>query len=278
MALVETVCGRLFVDLIGSGPDLVLWHSLLCDGSMWDPQIAELRDRYRIVNIDAPGHGRSAATTAPYTMDDCVTSAEQVMDTIGVARTSWCGLSWGGMVGMRLALRDPDRLDALVLMDTSARRERPAKKAGYRVLEAIAKRTGAIPLVQRPILPLFFTAATMRDRPELVARFSQRLERMDRTSLVHAVDAVIFERDDVSAEIGRIEAPTLVMVGDQDRATPPAEAELIASQIPGARLVTIPRAAHLANLEQPAFVNAEIGRFLEESARGLDQPRVPSTV
>ena len=268
MALVDTVCGRLFVEVSGAGPDVVLWHSLLCDGGMWEPQVRELSEHWRVINIDAPGHGRSAPTTRPYTLDDCVTAAEEVIDQVGEGRlVSWCGLSWGGMVGMRLALRDPDRLDALILMDTSARPEKPVKKAGYRVLEAVAARTGAIPLVQKPILPLFFTAETMRDRPELVSRFSDRLARMDRQSLVHAVDAVIFERDDVSAEIGRIEAPTLVMVGDQDRATPPSEAELIAEQIPNARLVRIPRAAHLANLEQPAFVNAEIARFLERPAR-----------
>lgn len=260
--LVETPCGRLFVETVGEGPDVVLWHSLLCDGGMWRPQVDALRDRYRLINIDGPGHGRSAPTRAPYTLDDCVTAAEQVMEALGVERAAWCGLSWGGMVGMRLALRRPDRVSALVLMDTSARAEDPIKKVRYRILEAITRAVGPIPPVQRRIVPLFFTEDTQRARPELVQRFVDHIQRMDRGSLVHAVDAVIFTRDDISAEIGRIEARALVMTGEEDRATPMAEAELIADQIEGARLVRIPRAAHLANLEQPEIVNDEISRFL----------------
>jgi len=202
-------------------------------------------------------------------MDDCVTAAEQVMDALGAGRAAWCGLSWGGMVAMRLALRAPERVAALALMATSAREERPAKKPGYRVLQGLVRVVGATRLVQAPILPLFFTAETRRMRPDRVEAFSARLLRMDRTSLIHAADAVIFERDDISAEIGRIEAPALVVVGEEDRATPPAEAELIAEQIPGAELVRVPGAAHLVNLEQPERVNAALLRFLDaQLARG----------
>ncbi len=260
--LVETTCGRLFVDVAGEGPPLVLWHSLLCDGAMWRHQIAALRESHRLVNIDAPGHGRSAPTVRGYTMDDCVRAGVAVLDDLSIERAVWCGLSWGGMVGMRLAVRFPERLAGLVLMDTSARRENPVKKPGYRVLAAIARTLGPMRLLSAPILPLFLTARTRTEQPELAEDFVETLMRMDPASLGHAVDAVILDRDDVSGELGRIDVPTLIVVGEEDRATPPAESEHLARLIPRARLVRVPGAAHLSCLEQPERVNAELERFL----------------
>jgi pimeloyl-ACP methyl ester carboxylesterase len=170
------------------------------------------------------------------------------------------------MVGMRLALAHPERVTALALLDTSARSERPAKIPGYKVLAAIGRTIGPIPLLARPILPLFFCPKTRSERPALAEAFVENLLRMDPISLGHAVDAVIFHRDDVSEDLGRITAPTLVLVGVHDRATPPSESELIASKVPGATLVRIPDAAHLSALENPARVNESLLTFLAAHA------------
>jgi len=260
--LVDTRCGRLFVEVVGTGPDIVLWHSLLCDGGMWLGQVRGLSERYRLINIDGPGHGRSGLLRRGFSLADCVEAAVTVLDAVGAERVAWCGLSWGGMVGMRFALRHRERLAALVLMDTSARAEALEKRLAYRALATIARTVGPRRPLARVLAPIFFSPQTRRDKPQMVERFVESVSHMDRVSLGHAVDAVIFDRTDISDEIRHVDVRTLVLVGEEDRATPPREAELITRQIPGAELATIPEAGHLSALEQPGAVNAQLERFL----------------
>jgi pimeloyl-ACP methyl ester carboxylesterase len=195
-------------------------------------------------------------------MDDCVTAAVDVLDAVGEERVSWVGLSWGGMVGMRLAARYPERVERLVLMDTSARAERLWKKAAYKPLEAFAQAFGPVRPLGKLLEPIFFSPRTLRANRPIVEAFIETLVAMDPQSLVHAVEAVIFSRRDATEELARIEAPTLVIVGADDRATPPGESEHLAKHIAGARLVRVPDAGHLSALEQPERVNDELIAFL----------------
>ncbi|MBW2461991.1 MAG: alpha/beta fold hydrolase [Deltaproteobacteria bacterium] len=265
--LVDTKCGRLFVEVRGQGPDLVLWHSLLCDSGMWRRQRVAFEEHYRVVAIDAPGHGRSGNVRSPFTMDDCVDAAVQVLDAVGIESAAWVGLSWGGMVGMRLAARHPARVSALVLLDTSARPERTLKRLAYRPLQVIASRIGAVRPLAKALTPIFFSPHTLRSEPDIVDSFVRTLTRMDPESIGQAVEAVIYTRGDFTPELSQIGAPTLVIVGIDDRATPPDEAEHIAARVPGAGLVRIPDAGHLSALEQPERVNAAILSFLAEGAK-----------
>lgn len=259
--LVDTRVGRLFVEVSGEGAPLLLWHSLLCDGSMWRFQLPELAERYRVINVDGPGHGRSASVRKRFTLEDCADAAREILDALDVKRTHWAGLSWGGMTGMRFALRYPDRIDRLALIDTSANRESRRKIPSYKVMAAIAKRFGAIGILRQRIAPIFFTRESLHRRPELVADFSERLARMDPASVGHCVDAVIFDRIDIRPQLAAITAPTLVIVGEQDIATPPDRARDIARAIDGARLVQVPGAAHLSALEQPERITRELLEF-----------------
>lgn len=252
--LVDTRVGTLFVEDRGEGEPLLLWPSLLSEASMWRFQVPALEERFRTVVIDPPGHGRSAPVRHRFTLEDCADAAREVMDELGIEKTRWAGLSWGGMTGMRLALRYPERVTHLALLDTSAARESRRKLPSYVVMHAIAKRFGAIGVLMDRIEPLMFCDETRRVRREVVEPFRAHLARMDPESLGHSVDAVIFNRIDIRPELGRIRAPTLVMVGAEDRATPPARAREIADGIPGAKLVEIPGAGHLSALENPRMV------------------------
>ncbi len=269
--LIETKkCGRLFVEQRGtsSGPTLVLWHSLLCDGGMWAPVIAGLEARYRIVNVDAPGHGRSSPTRAPYTMDDSVDAAFTVLDELAIDRCVWIGLSWGGMVGMRLALRSPGRLAGLALFDTSAKAESRRKLPSYLAMTAIARRFGALPFLLDRIEPIYLSRATRAEQPALVRRFRERVASMDPASSGHAIDAVIFRGDDLRPRLPQIRVPTLVVCGDQDVATPLPRSEEIARAIPDASLRRIARAGHLSAWEQPAASLAHLEPWLGNLRQG----------
>ncbi len=264
--LVETCCGRLFVEERGRGLPVVLWHSLLCGGGMWAGQLGPLSERYRVLNIDGPGHGRSAPTTRPYTMDDCVDALFEVLDAAKVERAAVVGLSWGGMVGMRAAIRRPERIASLVLLDTNADAETPAKLPSYRAMAFVARRLGALPLLLDRIQPIFFSPRTPIERPEVVRDFRERLAAMDPASVGHACDAVMFWRDDIRSQLARIRCPTLVVCGIDDAATPIERSEDIVRGIPGAELALVPQAGHLSAWERPELVTPLV---LEHLARSL---------
>jgi 3-oxoadipate enol-lactonase len=264
--LIETErCGRLFVEVRGKdrGPTLCFWHSLLSEGGSWTPMIRGLEARYRIVNIDAPGHGRSGPVSERYSMDDSVDAAIAVLDALSIDRCVWIGLSWGGMVGMRLALRVPERLQGLVLFDTSAHRESRRKLPSYFAMAAIARRIGATPRLLDRIVPLMLSQTTRDGRPEIVSQFRERLAAMDPASIGHAVDAVIFRREDMRSKLPSIRVPTLVICGEEDVATPPSRSEAIASGIRGAQLRRIRGAAHLSAWEDPSAALAHVQPWLD---------------
>jgi 3-oxoadipate enol-lactonase len=258
--LVETRCGRLFVDVRGEGPPLVLWPSLLTDGRMWDAQVSALEAKYRVVAIDPPGHGRSGPPPV-FTMDDSVNAALGVLDALSIPRCRWAGLSWGGMVGMRLAIRTPERIEKLALLDTNADAETPSKLPSYRVMAFLEKHFGAFPLLLDRLEPIFFSPATRRDRPEVVKAFRERLAAMDPVAVSRAVDAVIFTRNDVRPELHRITAPTLVVCGEDDVATPLARSFDIHARIPGSKMIRVKDAGHLSAWEQPGAVTAALSSF-----------------
>ena len=271
--LVETRVGRLWVEdrapsRSGSSPAkvVVLWHSLLCDGGMWSAQIPWLAEDHRVISIDAPGHGRSAPTRRPYTMDDCVEAAIEVLEQLRVERCVWVGLSWGGMVGMRLALRAPRFIAGLVLMDTNADAETREKLPQYRVMAVLARMFGAFPKLLDRVVPIYFSPRSLRERRDIVQRFREGIVAMDRTSLVHALDAVMFTRSDIRPRLFAIHAPTLVIVGEDDIATPLARANDIVRGIRGAELVRIPEAGHLSAWERPELVDPPLRRFLAQLA------------
>lgn len=264
--LVETRCGRLFVDVRGSGPAVVLWHSLLCDGGMWAGVLPSLVVRHRVLNIDGPGHGRSAEVRAPFSLEDCVDALFAVLDAAGEQAASLVGLSWGGMVAMRAALQRPDRVRSIALLDTSSRAEALQRLPRYRVMAAIARRFGAIPPLLDRMEPLFFAPRTRSERAEIVRTFRERLAAMDPASLGHAVDAVIFSRGDITNRLGEVRCPTLVVCGLDDVATPPARSEEIARAIPGAELALVPGAGHLSAWERPEVVGPLLLEHLERAS------------
>ena len=255
--LIDTPVGSLFVQVVGDGPPLLLWPSLLTDASMWRLQVPRLSESHTVITLDPPGHGRSGPPPGAYTLLDCADAGCAVLDHLGFDESDWAGLSWGAMTGLLFALHHPDRLRRLALLDASARAESRRKLPSYHVMAFAARRVGAFGLLVDRISPLFFTPDTLAHRPDLVAPFREHLLRMEPRSIGLAVDAVIFGRRSVVDRLDRITAPTLVMTGDQDIATPPALGREMADGI-GARFVSIPGAAHLAALERPDFVTQEL--------------------
>jgi 3-oxoadipate enol-lactonase len=266
MASVSTKLGRIEVAEHGRGPAVVLWHSLLCDGSMWRHQVPALAADHRVLVVDGPGHGASAPSAGPFTLEDCAAVLLEVLDAHGVEKAALVGLSWGGMTAMRVALRAPARVSHLALFDTSADEEAFLARTRYRFLAALYRRFGLSSFLERAVLEVMFAPATLRDRPQVGRELVERIRSWDREGVAHAIRAVVIERSSIWSELPSIHGiPTLVAVGDEDRATLPFRSERIARAIPDARLERIAGAGHLSAVEKPEVVNRLLVEFLRPS-------------
>jgi pimeloyl-ACP methyl ester carboxylesterase len=249
-------------------PTVFFGHGLLFSGWMYHPQIAALEDEYRCVAIDWRGQGESTATKDGYDMDTLADDAVALIEALGVAPVHYVGLSMGGFVGQRIAARRPELVRTLVLLDTSAGPEDPDKVKRYKLLGRIYRVTGMPPL-RKAVLPILFGPSFLADpaNKDVIDEWERQLKRRRRTGVSKAVMGVA-DRLPVENEIGRITAPTLVIVGADDAATPPHKSERIAEGIRGARLEQIPDCGHTSTLEQPGAVTRLLQNFLAQNDSG----------
>jgi len=250
-----------YEDSGGTGVPVVFSHGLLWNSKLFAPQIAVLKNRYRCIAYDHRGQGRSADDIGrAISMETATDDAAALIEKLNLGPVHFCGLSMGGIVGMRLAVSRPDLIRSLILLDTTADPE--PYKLKYKAMNFIARFFG-LRLVCNAVLPALYGRTALNDP----ARADDRLEwkrqlAANRSSTWRAANGVL-ERKSIYDELGKIAVPTLVAVGDEDVSTPQAMAERIATAIAGAKLIVIPGAGHGSTLEQPAIVSAAIGAFLD---------------
>jgi len=242
----------------GEGPWLTMSHSLACNLHMWDEQAAVLAKHFRVLRFDTRGHGDSAAPKGAYTLEALADDLKGLLDALGVKETHYVGLSLGGMIGQTFALKYPGTLKTLVLADTTSRY--PAEAASlWAERIKVAETQGMEPLVQptleRWLTEAFRTANTGR---------TKQIGDMIRTTPVagysgcsHAIPKI-----NLTARLGEIDVPGLVVVGERDMGTPLAMSREIHENYPGSELVILPSAAHLSNVEQPEAFNSALADFL----------------
>lgn len=273
MPYVRTRLGRLFYDERGEArrngdPAIVLLHGLLFDGGMWRGQLEALSALGRVIVIDGPGHGKSEPPPR-FMMEEHADALFDAFGELGVERSLVIGLSWGGMVGMRLALQHPEKVAGLALLDTSAEPQTLGERIRYRAFVALHRRVG-IPygLYLKEMAPLMFASRTILERPELVEATYRRTMGFDREGVARASLAVVVHRRDILDKVRAIRVPTLVMCGREDRATTLDKSENIARTIPGARLVILDGLGHMSALEDPAAVNEHLVPFVRGVVSG----------
>lgn len=243
-------------------PTVVFGHGLLFSGHMFEPQIERLRSSFRCVTIDWRGQGKTPATSDGYDMDTLSQDAVAVIESLGTGPVHYVGLSMGGFVGMRLAARRPDLIRSLVLLDTSAGPEDPDKVKQYRLLASIFRWVGIKPL-ERKVKPLMFgpTFLASADSERVVAEWKAVLGSADRGGLKKAILGVT-DRLPIRDELSAITVPTLIVVGEDDVATPIRKAEAIAEGIIGSTLRTVPECGHSSTVEQPEALADLLEEFL----------------
>ncbi|MFI5805140.1 3-oxoadipate enol-lactonase [Streptomyces sp. NPDC051561] len=242
-------------------PPLLLGPSLGTSLAVWDAQVPALAGQFRVIRWDLPGHGGSAASLLQEgaTVADLGRLVLALADSLGIERFSYAGISLGGAVGTWLALHHPQRVDSLALVCSSARFGTPGTWAERAEL---VRREGTAPLVESAPAR-WFTPGFAGDAVEAL-RADQR--GADPAAYAACCDALA--AFDLREELGRITAPTLIVAGREDRATPPADARHLADHIPDAALTELPHAGHLANVERPQPVLAALqGHFTTPDSR-----------
>lgn len=244
------------VDGPHNAPVLVLGPSLGTDTGLFDAQAAEFAGSHRVVRYDLRGHGGSEVVPGPCTVADLADDVLGLLDSLGVGRFSYAGVSIGGAVGLQLALRVPDRVERLAVLASAARfanaesyaeRAQQVRAEGTEFL--VPSRTG-----------LWFTAEFAESEPAEAGRLVAMLRSTPAEGYAACCDAIA--EFDIRSRIGEITAPTLVLAGAEDPATTGELMRELAEGIPGAQFVVVPGAGHLPNATHPAEVNAALREHL----------------
>jgi 3-oxoadipate enol-lactonase len=241
-----------------NAPVVTMSHSLATDLTMWDPTVAVLTDRYRVLRYETRGHGQTEAPKAAYTLGQLADDALALLKALGIARTHWVGLSMGGMIGQTLALKAPEVFASLALCDTSSRIPAEAKPQWQDRIKT-AETQGMEPLVE-PTLARWFTEPFRKSRQDVVGRVAEMIRKTPVSGYVgccHAISAL-----DLTERIGAIKIPTIAIVGEDDPGTPVAAHKVIHEKIAGSKLEILKSAAHLSNMEQPEAFNRALTAFL----------------
>ncbi len=237
-------------------PVLVLGPSLGTDTGLFDPQVAALAGRYRVLRFNLPGHGGAPAPPGPYTIAGMADDVRAMLDRHGIERFHYAGVSIGGAIGLRLALDAGHRLTSLTVCASAARFADPPSWPA-RAATVRAEGTEAM-LASR--LGTWYTPEFAREEPAETERLLDMLRATTPEGYAGCCEAIA--TFDVRDRLSEIRVPTLVLAGAEDPATPPEMMQQISDAVPGARMVVVPNTAHLLNVEASETVNQELATHL----------------
>ena len=246
--------------LEGSGPVVTLSHSLTCHLAMWRDLAATLSGSYTVLRYDTRGHGESSAPAGNYGFDDLVADVLGLLDALDIDRTHWVGVSMGGMIGQHLALAAPERLQRLVIANSTSRI--PAEAGPLWDERIRLARAGGCAALVDATLARWFTEPFRTARPDVMSRVGAQIAATPVAGFTGCAAAI--RGLDITGRLPAVRARTRVIAGGDDPGTPPAMSEAIAAAIPGAEFHVIPGASHLACLEQPEAFHALVAGFLAD--------------
>jgi pimeloyl-ACP methyl ester carboxylesterase len=252
----------------GAGPETIVFaHGLLWSERIFDDQVAALKNRYRCITFDFRGQGQTEVTRSGYDIETLFSDTVGLIEALGAVPSHFVGVSMGGIIGLRIALRRPELLKSLALFATSADAETDENKRRYRLLTFIARWFGLSVVADR-VMPVMFGKTFLSDpaRAELKQQWRQNFIGNHRIGATRAVNGVV-KREPIYEQIHRITTPTLIVMGDEDGAISQERAKRIHSQISGSKLVVLPRAGHTPTVEEPAAVNGLLGDFLSKGVQ-----------
>jgi pimeloyl-ACP methyl ester carboxylesterase len=229
---------------------------------MWEPQVQEFSKYYRVITLDLRGHGDSEAPLWHFTLDDFAEDIRELLRHLGIAQATCVGLSMGGYTLLALFRKYPELITKMVLADTRAQADSDEAKAGRFAMAQVAYQKGPQAIAEM-MMPKLLGPTSLEKRQDIVEHIRSIIHKNPASGIIVDLMAMA-QRPDSSPLLSNISCPTLVIVGEDDVATPPAEAHYIKDRIPSAELVVLPQAGHLSNLEQPQGFNQALISFFKK--------------
>ena len=243
----------------GTGIPIVFLHAFPLNRTMWTAQQAALGQRFRTISIDLRGHGESDAPFWRYSLEQYASDVKELLAGLGIARAVFVGLSMGGYLEFTLYRLYPELILGLVFADTRAEADKPEQRQWRFNLAQRTASTGPAAVIA-DMLPKLLAPKTYERDPDLVERVRSIQAAAPVAGIIGDLMAMA-ERPDSVDLLSSITIPTLVIVGEDDVLTTPVDAQRIANGIPGAKLVVLPGAGHLSNMDQPDLFNRAVGEF-----------------
>jgi 3-oxoadipate enol-lactonase len=240
---------------------IVLIHGFPFSHEMWQSQVELLRSEFRVISYDVRGHGSSAVGDGQYMLEFFVDDLIALLDHLKIDKTTVCGLSMGGYIALRSVERNPERFSAMVLCDTSPEADTNEAKLRRAASIMAAKREG-VKAFAETLLKTVFAPESLRKRPDAVQTTRRSIESNSSTGICGTLLALA-SRTETTSSLFQMILPTLILVGELDKLTPPSISQMMQSKLPNSELYIIPGAAHLSNLENPAEFNKHLLEFLK---------------
>jgi pimeloyl-ACP methyl ester carboxylesterase len=247
----------------GAGAPVVLLHGYPLNRAMWQPQVAALRDAYRVVTPDLRGLGETEATPEPATMEDMARDVAALLDALEIERAIIGGLSMGGYVTLAFARLFPERVRALVLADTKATNDPPEILEMREQQAQLILEKGMAAMVEA-FLPRLVAAETFARQPGIVKHLRGMMLSTKPAGAAAAQRGMAARRNQTDL-LPTLHVPVLIIAGSEDILTPPSDSAAMRDALPAARLVVLEGAGHMANLESPAGFNQALREFLDET-------------
>lgn len=249
---------RINYDDVGNNGDpvIIFIHGFPFNKSMWNQQVEALKDNYRVIAYDVRGHGNSDAGKGDFSIDLFANDLIRLMDALKIDKAMLCGLSMGGYIALNAIEKYPDRFDALILSDTTCIADTPEiKEKRMKTIDSIRK-DGVEKFADESIKNLFATESFNSKKKE-IAEVREMIVNTDEESIIKTLRA-FYERKETCSKLPDIKVPVLIIVGSEDKITPPAAAQMMHEKIEDSVFKIIDNAGHLSNIENPSEFNKQI--------------------
>ncbi len=262
MERVRSEDAEIVYEVRGSGAAVVLLHPFPSDHEFWYPVAGALEARYRLILPDLRGHGNSEAGEGPALMEKHARDVEKVMDAAGVGKAVFVGCSIGGYILFECWRRFRERMTALVLCDTRPQPDTAEARANRLKNAATVLEQGTEPFLEG-MIPKLMGTTTVRTRPDLVEGALSMMRKMSAEDINQVLRGMA-ERPDSVGDLKTITVPTLIVIGEEDGFSTPADGEFMRQKIAGSRLKVVPKAGHYAPWEQAEAVGGILRQFVDE--------------
>lgn len=246
----------------GQGAPLVFIHAFPLSSAMWEPQVRKFSKNHRVIALDLRGHGDSDAPLWHFTLDDFAEDIRELLTHLGIVQATFVGLSMGGYTLLALFRKYPQLVTRMVLADTRAQADSDEAKVGRFAMAQVAYQKGPQAIAEM-MMPKLLGPTSLEKRQDIIESIRTMINKNKASGIIVDLMAMA-QRPDSTHLLSNISCPTLVIVGEDDVATPPAEAQYMKDQISSAELVVLPQAGHLSNLEQPDRFNQALLSFFQK--------------